>query len=115
MGKDNKETPMDVIQNKTLKRTRSDDDNKSNKKKQAEDNERNEIQKDNNNKESGMEIVQDNKRDGEEESGMEIVQDNKRDREEEKDEGISSNKIQKEKSVNNFHSTLFFSIPFIIL
>ena len=99
--KDNKETPMDVIQNKTLKRTRSDDDNKSNKKKQAEDNERNEIQKDNNNKESGMEIVQDNKRDGEEESGMEIVQDNKRDREEEKDEGISSNKIQKEKSVNN--------------
>ena len=83
--KDNKETPMDVIQNKTLKRTRSDDDNKSNKKKQAEDNERNEIQKDNNNKESGMEIVQDNKRD----------------REEEKDEGISSNKIQKEKSVNN--------------
>ena len=99
--KDNKETPMDVIQNKTLKRTRSDDDNKSNKKKQAEDNERNEIQKDNNNKESGMEIVQDNKRDGEEESGMEIVQDNKRDREEEEDEGISSNKIQKEKSVNN--------------
>ena len=99
--KDNKETPMDVIQNKTLKRTRSDDDNKSNKKKQAEDNERNEIQKDNNNKESGMEIVQDNKRDGEEESGMEIVQDNKRDREEEEDEGISSNKIQKEKSENN--------------
>ena len=83
--KDNKETPMDVIQNKTLKRTRSDDDNKSNKKKQAEDNERNEIQKDNNNKESGMEIVQDNKRD----------------REEEEDEGISSNKIQKEKSENN--------------
>ena len=99
--KDNKETPMDVIQNKTLKRTRSDDDNKSNKKKQAEDNERNEIQKDNNNEESGMEIVQDNKRDGEEESGMEIVQDNKRDREEEDDEGISSNKIQKEKSENN--------------
>ena len=99
--KDNKETPMDVIQNKTLKRTRSDDDNKSNKKKQAEDNERNEIQKDNNNEESGMEIVQDNKRDGEEESGMEIVQDNKRDREEEEDEGISSNKIQKEKSENN--------------
>ena len=80
--KDNKETPMEVQDNKTLKRTRSeDDDDEKNIKKKSEDNESNEIQKD----DTPME-VQDNKTP-------------KRHREESKEENeeiTNNNKIQKE-------------------
>merc|ERR1711873_338611 len=89
------ETSMDVIQNNTtFKRTRSadeDDDNKNNKKPFAK-NERNEIQKDNNNIETGRK-VQDNK----------TLK--KRVGEESKKNEISKNKIQKEEEEEKVEPT----------